>query len=54
LVDSKIYYFGGYDGFQWLNDVHVFDIDANRWDKVQTQGSKPKPRCRHTANIVKG
>lgn len=34
LVDSKIYYFGGYDGFQWLNDVHVFDIESNSWDKV--------------------
>lgn len=36
LIDSKIYYFGGYDGFQWMNDVHVFDIENNRWDKVIT------------------
>ena len=54
LIDSKIYYFGGYDGVQWMNDVHVFDIDSNRWSKVQTFGYKPRPRCRHTANIVKG
>ena len=37
-----------------MNDVHVFDVDQNRWDKVQTYGYKPRPRCRHTANIVKG
>jgi BTB/POZ domain/Kelch motif len=37
-----------------MNDVHVFDIDSNRWSKVQTYGYKPRPRCRHTANIVKG
>ena len=34
LVDSKIYYFGGYDGVHWMNDVHVFDIDSNHWEKV--------------------
>ena len=37
-----------------MNDVHVFDIDVNRWDKIQTYGYKPRPRCRHTANFVKG
>lgn len=54
LIDSRIYYFGGYDGVQWMNDVHVFDIENNRWSKIDTHGYKPRPRCRHTANIVKG
>ena len=54
LVDSKIYYFGGYDGTHWMNDVHVFDIESNHWEKVQTSDYRPRPRCRHTANIVKG
>ena len=54
LIDSKIYYFGGYDGVHWMNDVHVFDIDSNHWEKVQTSDYRPRPRCRHTANIVKG
>jgi hypothetical protein len=26
LVGSKIYFFGGYDGMQWLNDVHAIDL----------------------------
>lgn len=38
----------------WMNDVHMFDIDTNHWEKVQTSDHKPRPRCRHTANIVKG
>ena len=54
LIDNKIYYFGGYDGVQWMNDVHAFDIDANRWSTVHTNECKPRPRCRHTANIIKG
>lgn len=33
-IDQKIYYFGGYDGQSWMNDVHVFDIEVNRWDKI--------------------
>jgi hypothetical protein len=54
LIDSKIIYFGGYDGVHWMNDVHVFDIESNYWEKVVTSEFKPRPRCRHTANIVKG
>ena len=54
LVDSKIYYFGGYDGVHWMNDVHVFDVETNHWEKVSTSDYRPRPRCRHTANIVKG
>lgn len=34
--------------------MHVFDIDTNHWEKVQTSDFKPRPRCRHTSNIVKG
>lgn len=37
-----------------MNDVHVFDIENYRWSKIETHGYKPRPRCRHTANIVKG
>lgn len=37
-----------------MNDVHVFDIDTNHWDRVTTSEYRPRPRCRHTANIVKG
>jgi len=54
LVDSKIYYFGGYDGLHWMNDVHMFDVETNHWEKVTTSEFRPQPRCRHTANIVKG
>lgn len=54
LIDSKIYYFGGYDGKLWMNDIHVFDIETNMWDKIPTSGVKPRPRCRHTGNIIKG
>jgi len=54
LIDSRIIYFGGYDSVHWMNDVHVFDIEKNHWQKVTCSEFKPRPRCRHTANIVKG
>mmetsp|Transcript_40908 Transcript_40908/g.53597 ORF Transcript_40908/g.53597 Transcript_40908/m.53597 type:complete len:131 (+) Transcript_40908:1073-1465(+) len=37
-----------------MNDVHVYDIEQSHWEKVQTSEYRPRPRCRHTANIVKG
>jgi len=37
-----------------MNDVYAFDIEALNWDHVATFGPKPSPRCRHTANVVKG
>jgi hypothetical protein len=54
LIDSRIIYFGGYDGVNWMNDVHVFDIENEEWTKVTTSEYKPRPRCRHSANILKG
>ena len=30
LVDTKVFFFGGHDGKQCLNDVHVLDVSAAR------------------------
>ena len=54
LIDSKIIYFGGYDGVHWMNDINVFDIESNYWEIVVTSEFKPRPRYRHKTNIVKG
>ena len=42
-VGKVIFFFGGYDGNQWLNDVHSFDTEKS-----------PDARCRHTATYYKG
>ena len=54
LVGSKIYFFGGYDGHNWLNDLHVLDAENLRWQHPKIFGELPHPRCRHTANLVYG
>lgn len=53
--NSTIYFFGGYDGTTWLNDIHAFDTVHSQWvnPHVLLDGV-PKPRCRHTSNIYKG
>lgn len=38
----------------WLNDVHKLDLDKIGWESVVCGGNKPKARCRHSANLVKG
>jgi len=54
LVDSEIYFFGGFDGNKWLNDLHTFWLKSMTWSKKQTFGNKPSPRCRHSTNYLNG
>ena len=54
LVDSEIYFFGGFDGVRWLNDLHTFCLKTMTWSKKLTYGDKPSPRCRHSTNYLNG
>jgi leucine-zipper-like transcriptional regulator 1 len=42
--DNKLVIFGGFDGSQWLNDMHVFDFDNRTWTEVHAQGVLPSVR----------
>jgi len=54
-VGRTIYFFGGYDGSQWLCDIQAFDTAQQEWIPVSVckEGS-PDPRCRHTSLFYKG
>lgn len=54
LVNQTVYFFGGFDGATWINDLHTLDLQNMIWNKKKTYGSKPTPRCRHTANYLNG
>ncbi|CAD7945856.1 unnamed protein product [Amoebophrya sp. A25] len=34
VVKGKMYVFGGYSGFTWLNDFWAFDFKAKTWERV--------------------
>ena len=48
---SKLYIFGGYDGRQRSNDLHVYDFSTNVWTLLNASGVVPSQRDRHTAVV---
>lgn len=49
---GKLILLGGGDGENYLNDVHLFDLDTMHWKTLYTAGNSPSPRSRHTATLV--
>ncbi len=45
---GKMYLFGGHDEDTYSNESFVYDIDENKWDKVQTKNKPPSIRTNHT------
>lgn len=48
---SGFYIFGGFDGTQRVNDLHVFDMETNVWARVVSSGNAPTPRHSHAAVV---
>ena len=48
---SKLYVFGGYNGRQRSNDLHVYDFPTNCWTQCVVDGIVPPRRDRHTAVV---
>lgn len=44
--------FGGTNGFQWFNDVWVYDPASNSWSQLDCIGYIPVPREGHAAALV--
>mmetsp|Transcript_79248 Transcript_79248/g.232745 ORF Transcript_79248/g.232745 Transcript_79248/m.232745 type:complete len:714 (-) Transcript_79248:47-2188(-) len=50
LVDRKLVLFGGYASCgKVLNDLHLYDVDAQQWSRLQIGGVSPLPRQAHSA-----
>ena len=55
LVGRRIFVFGGYDGQNNHNDVHVLDTDTLEWNLAyRVRGTKPQGRNGHTATMAPG
>jgi N-acetylneuraminic acid mutarotase len=52
-AEGQVYLFGGDDGTDSRSDLWVFDIATQTWDEPAIRGTKPTPRSRHTATLVR-
>ncbi|GAM24054.1 hypothetical protein SAMD00019534_072290 [Acytostelium subglobosum LB1] len=52
--DTSFIIFGGSDGEHYNSDVYLFDIDKMQWSEIQTTGTIPQSRSRHSATLVQG
>ncbi|KAH9247227.1 hypothetical protein BASA81_015170 [Batrachochytrium salamandrivorans] len=44
VVGRVLYLFGGFNGADWLGDLHVFDFSKQRWSLVHAQTGRIAPR----------
>jgi len=57
-ASARIFLFGGHfdggdgDGFTYLNDTHILDIDENMWAQPRCRGTAPETRYGHSAALV--
>jgi len=58
LIGASILFFGGHyyggqkQGYVYLNDTHVLDLNSSRWIKPKVQGTPPQARFGHTALLA--
>ena len=52
-AEGQVYLFGGDDGTDSRNDLWLFDIATQTWDEPAIKGTRPTPRSRHTATLVR-
>lgn len=49
--NRSIFIFGGYDGFNRVNDFYEYSIDNASWQEVAGGGAPPTPRHSHSAVV---
>ena len=47
-----MFVFGGWDGKQFFNDLHVLDLEAMAWQRTQTSGPEPTARQGHASVLI--
>mmetsp|Transcript_2484 Transcript_2484/g.6503 ORF Transcript_2484/g.6503 Transcript_2484/m.6503 type:complete len:493 (-) Transcript_2484:273-1751(-) len=51
---SELFIFGGWNGKERLNDIHVLDTMTGTWTKPDVGGDKPYPRAGMTLTALRG
>ncbi|KAH9161689.1 hypothetical protein LEN26_001298 [Aphanomyces euteiches] len=44
--------FRGGDGKEYLNDLHLFNVDNHHWTSPSTDGTPPMPRANHSSALL--
>ena len=58
LTGASLVVFGGHfyegqeNGFKYLNDTYVLDVNSSRWFKPKISGTPPPPRYSHTSVLA--
>jgi len=50
IVGSKVIVFGGSDGHECFNDIHILDLKTNHWSRIDAD--QPVPRLSHSSTQV--
>jgi len=50
IVGSKVIVFGGSDGHECFNDIHILDLKTNHWSRIEAD--QPIPRLSHSSTQV--
>lgn len=54
LYSQKLVVFGGYNGQQRLDELHVLDLTTFKWHQPRNASlNAPHARCGHTASVIK-
>ena len=51
---SELFIFGGWNGSERLNDIHVLDTVTSTWSTPRISGVKPHPRAGMTLTALRG
>ena len=52
VYNRSIYIFGGYDGFNRINDFYEYNVDSGSWQEVIFGGKEGPPTPRHSHSAV--
>lgn len=51
---SELFIFGGWNGSERLNDIHILDTETSTWSTPRVLGVKPHPRAGMTLTALRG
>jgi hypothetical protein len=51
---TELFVFGGWNGSERLNDVHILDTETSTWSSPRISGSRPHPRAGMSLTALRG
>jgi N-acetylneuraminic acid mutarotase len=51
---AELFIFGGWNGNERLNDIHILDTNTSTWTRPRVGGELPHPRAGMTLTALRG